>query len=207
MIMTMIGLSLMRALVLVAVTAVSGDTHLTGHDLSQKRAYEAAKAGIDEYAYHLHTDNGYWTKCTDGQPTPNAVNQQGSTANRRPVPGTSGAEYAIELLPATTRRRTRSAALDRTATASMLESPGQMKGTFRIRSTGFAGKAKASIIATFKPASFLDYVYFTQLETSDPVTYGSEPRQSKAPTNSARKRSLAGRYQAEDPELERSTAT
>ena len=47
-----------------------------------------------------------------------------------------------------------------------------MKGTFRIRSTGFAGNAKVSIIATFKRASFLDYVYFTQLETSDPVTYG-----------------------------------
>src|SRR5262249_14922064 len=31
-----------------------------------------------------------------------------------------------------------------------------------------------SITATFRPSSFLDYVYFTQLETSDPVTYGSE---------------------------------
>jgi hypothetical protein len=27
-------------------------------------------------------------------------------------------------------------------------------------------------MATFKPKSFLEYVYFTQLETSDPVTYG-----------------------------------
>ena len=54
----------------------------------------------------------------------------------------------------------------------MLEPLGPLKGTFRIRSTGFAGKAEVSIIATFKPASFLDYVYFTQLETSDPVTYG-----------------------------------
>ena len=41
-----------------------------------------------------------------------------------------------------------------------------MAGSFRIRSTGFAGKAKVSIVATFKPPSFLDYVYFTQLETS-----------------------------------------
>ena len=49
-----------------------------------------------------------------------------------------------------------------------------MTGTFRIRSTGFSGNAKVSIVATFKPASFLDYIYFTQLETSDPVTYGNE---------------------------------
>ena len=56
----------------------------------------------------------------------------------------------------------------------MLESSGTLKGTFRIRSTGFAGDAKESIVATFKPASFLDYVYFTQRETSDPVTYGTD---------------------------------
>ena len=48
---------------LVAVTAVTGDTHLTTHDLEQKRAYEAAKAGIDNYAYHLHGNNSYWTAC------------------------------------------------------------------------------------------------------------------------------------------------
>ena len=173
MIMTMIGLSLIALLVLAAVTAVSSETHLTGYDLGQKRAYEAAKAGIDEYAYNLHTDNGYWSKCT-AVPTPNAVNQQGSTANRRPVPGNSGAEYALELVPATTGPGSCDPTSIVTATASMIESLGQMKGTFRIRSTGFAGKAKASVTATFKPASFLDYVYFTQLETSDPVTYGSE---------------------------------
>ena len=45
-------------------------------------------------------------------------------------------------------------------------------GTFRIRSTGYSGTGKQSIVATYKQATFLDYVYFTQLETSDPVTYG-----------------------------------
>jgi hypothetical protein len=55
----------------------------------------------------------------------------------------------------------------------MLEPSGPMAGSFRIRSTGYSGKQDVSIVATFKRASFLDYVYFTQLETSDPVTYGS----------------------------------
>lgn len=174
MIMTMIGLALVATLVLVAVSAVGSETHLTSYDLNQKRAYEAAKAGIDDYAYNLHTDNGYWSKCADKIPKPNAVNQRGSTANRRPVPGNGGAEYALELIPATTGPGTCDSTSIVTATASMLESLGEMKGTFRIRSTGFAGKAQASITATFKPASFLDYVYFTQLETSDPVTYGNE---------------------------------
>ena len=54
----------------------------------------------------------------------------------------------------------------------MIEQGGSFPGTFRIRSTGYSGNAKVSIVATFKKASFLDYMYFTQLETSDPVTYG-----------------------------------
>jgi hypothetical protein len=60
----------------------------------------------------------------------------------------------------------------------MLESTGPNIGTFRIRATGYsgtpgaAGTEKQSIVATYKQATFLDYVYFTQLETSDPVTYG-----------------------------------
>lgn len=172
MIMTVIGLSVIASMVLVAVTAVSGDIHTSRYDLDQKRAFEAAKAGIDDYAYHLFAQNSYWTSC-DNVPSPSAVNQVGSTAKRRPVPGTTGATYAIEMLPSTTQA-TYSQCNTSNPTLSMLESSGTLKGTFRIRSTGFAGDTDASIVATFKPASFLDYVYFTQRETSDPVTYGTE---------------------------------
>lgn len=172
MIMTTIGLSVISLVVLVAVTAVSGDVHHTGNDLQRKRAYEAAKAGINDYAFHLHTDNGYWAKCTN-PPPPHAINQKGSTEKRRQVPGDASATYAIELIPATGQTKCDSTNIV-TATTTMLESLGSMKGTFRIRSTGFAGKSQVSITATFRPASFLDYVYFTQLETSDPATYGNE---------------------------------
>ncbi len=69
----------------------------------------------------------------------------------------------------------------------MIERAGIDKGTFRIRSTGYSGKTKQSIVATYKQASFLDYVYFTQLETSDPVSYGfANPSSAlRAPTPSA----------------------
>jgi type II secretory pathway pseudopilin PulG len=172
MIVTTIGLAMVALIALVAVTAVGGDTNPTGRDLQRKRAYEAAKAGINEYSYHLHTDNGYWAKCTK-VPSPSAINQPGSTANRRPVPGDAEATYAIELLPANGNPTCDPTTIV-TATQTMLESLGSTKGTFRIRSTGFVGKEQVSITATFRPSSFLDYVYFTQLETSDPVTYGSE---------------------------------
>jgi hypothetical protein len=172
MIMVMLGLATIAMLVMVAVTAVNGDVHQNAYDLERKQAYEAAKAGIDDYAFHLHKDNGYWARCTDIS-EPNAVNQQGAVERKRQVPGQTGAEYAIELIPASGQTTCDSTDIV-TATKTMIESLGTFKGTFRIRSTGYAGKAETSIVATFKPASFLDYVYFTQLETSDPVTYGSE---------------------------------
>jgi hypothetical protein len=167
MITTVIGTTLIAMLVLVSVTAVRGDLHVGRNDLDHKRAYEAAKAGIDDYAFHLHANGNYWGFCTN-VPEPSAVNQQGSTAKRRTVPGATGVTYAIELIPAEGH-----ASCDPIhPSTSMIETSGVMKGTFRIRSTGFAGNAKVSITTTFKSASFLDYVYFTQLETSDPVTYG-----------------------------------
>jgi Tfp pilus assembly protein PilE len=172
MIMTVIGITLIALLAAVAVTAVNGSAQVTGRDLARKQAYEAALAGINEYAFHLHANSAYWTECTEAAQAGeiSALNQQGSTANQRPVPGDNGATYALELIPATGHSECVPGI--EAASASMLET-GQMKGTFRIRATGFSGKAHVSVTATFKPASFLDYVYFTQLETSDPVTYGN----------------------------------
>ena len=170
MLATVIGMSVITLLTVVAVTAVNGDSHLSRRDLDGKQAYEAAKAGIDDYAYHLSANSGYWSECTN-VPMPNAVNQVGSTERRRPVPGKTGATYAIELLPATGHSSC-DPSTQATATESMIESGELLPGSFRIRSTGFAGESKVSIVATFKPPSFLDYVYFTQLETLDPISYG-----------------------------------
>ncbi|HEY1853734.1 MAG TPA: hypothetical protein VGG40_04040 [Solirubrobacterales bacterium] len=171
MIVTVIAMSVLALLVLVAVTAVNGDAQLTSRDLMRKQAYEAAKAGIDEYAFRLHAYTGYWSKCTQVEGT-TAVNQEGSTTNRRSVPGMPNAKYAIELIPA--NGHICDPTNLSTATATMLQSADPNKGTFRIRSNGYAGESHVAIMATFKPASFLDYVYFTQYETSDPVSYATE---------------------------------
>jgi hypothetical protein len=167
MIATLVGISVMTALALVAVTAVRGDIPIYSHDLSSKRAYEAARSGIEDYAFRLYNDPNYWTKCASAPGNP-SLNQKGSTANRRKVPGDTRAEYAIELIPATGQTTCNTAS----PTVSMIETSGAGTGSFRIRSTGFDQGSTASVVATFKRPSFLDYVYFTQLETSDPVTYG-----------------------------------
>ena len=167
MVATLVGITVMASLALAAVTAVRGDIPLYSHDIASKRAFEAAKAGVEDYAFHLYADPTYWTKCTETGTT-NAINQKGSTTKRRKVPGDSTAEYAIELIPATGQTSCSTTA----PTETMIETTGQGTGSFRIKSTGFVEGQKASITTTFKRPSFLDYVYFTQLETSDPVSYG-----------------------------------
>ncbi|HEV7398795.1 MAG TPA: hypothetical protein VGN84_00855 [Solirubrobacterales bacterium] len=153
MIATVLGVSAIAMIALVAVTAVNGDIHQTQNDLAHKQAYEAAKAGIDEYNFHLRGNGNYWATCAG--------------IGKRAVPGNAGASYAVELLPATGHASCETLH----PASSMIETSGAMKGTFRIRSTGYAEKTHISITTTFKTASFLDYVYFTQLETPDPLTY------------------------------------
>jgi hypothetical protein len=185
--LAVLAMFLISTLVVVALAAANGDLNLTQNDLDHKRAYEAAQAGIADYTFHLNSDTNYWARCVPNPP--GAVNLQGSTTNRRSVAGSTKESYAIELLPAAGQ----SACSTTNPVTSMLEPSGPNVGTFRIRSTGYAGTSKQSIVATFKRASFLDYVYFTQLETSDPVTYGTAATITGAYTQCT-KTIQAGRY-------------
>ena len=195
MIVVMMAMLFVSLVLVATVSAVNGDLRLTGRDLDRKQAYEAAEAGLADYSYHLNSDTNYWTKCAT-VPTPTAVNQLGSTANRKAVPGTSGATYALELVPASGK----SSCSITDPAGSMIEQTGTALGTFRIRATGYSGNTQVRVVATFRRRSFLDYVYFTQLETSDPVTYGYTTPAAIAGANSqCSKTETAGRYLAPIP--------
>ena len=172
MIAVVAAIALVTTLVGAALAATNRDLGLVRRDLDDKRALAAAQAGLADYSYHLNNDTGYWTRCTN-VPAPHAVNQQNAPLpgnTRRVLPGstTDLSSYRIELIPAT--GQTSCSTSD--PVGSMLEQSGTNIGTFRIRSIGYSGKAEQAVVATYKQASFLDYVYFTQLETSDPVSYG-----------------------------------
>jgi type II secretory pathway pseudopilin PulG len=174
------AISLVSMLSAATLAATKGDLNLTQRDIDFRRATAAAQAGIANYSFHLNNDNSYWSRCTN-VPEPSAVNQQGaSPLKKRTVPGSTDASYSIELLASS------SFAEGKCNTSkpveSMLEQGGTYTGSFRVLSTGYAGKAKASIVATYKRASFLDYIYFTQYETSDPITYGNQTWSSNAYT-------------------------
>ena len=164
-----------------AFAAAGGDVHLSRNDQDQKRAYAAAEAGVQDYFFHLTQDNSYWAKCTSQTPAHPALNLAGaSPLKKRQVPG-SNASYSIELLPAA--GQTQYTQCDpNNAEASMIISTGPQSGTFSIRSTGYSNGVSRKIIATFRRRSFVDYLWFTDLETSDPAWYtmntGGNPTQS-----------------------------
>ena len=167
-----------------AFAAVGGDIPFARAAQDRKQAYAAAEAGIQYYLYQLSRDNDYWTRCADvpdpapGQASP--IILPGEPRVWRGIPGGEG-EYSIELLPAPG-----ATACDPDAPQStMLD---QSTGTFRIRSTGRSRGIRRSVIATFRRSSFLDFLYFTDFETSDPQTYTSSQDRTWADANCVRPR-------------------
>ncbi len=155
------------ALSAAAFSAAGGDIHLSRNDEDQKRAYAAAEAGVQDYFFHLTQDNNYWTKCDQPSPANPALNQAGASPLKSvAVPG-SATRYAIEVLPANGN-----ASCDvNNATSSMIVASGPQSGTFSIRATGYSNNVSRKIVATFRRRSFLDFLYFTDKETSDPAWY------------------------------------
>jgi type II secretory pathway pseudopilin PulG len=170
MIAMMTSLIITSLLTVAAFAAVDSDQKISRRDQDTKAAYSAAEAGVNDYLFHLGKDQAYWTYCT-GVPSPNAVNQawngNGSDPRTwRTVPG-STAQYTIELLPANGN----SSCNPNNAQASMIDAN---TGTFKIRATGSTTKTRLgrrSIVATFRRKGFLDFLYFTDYETSDPSWY------------------------------------
>lgn len=174
MLMTLGILVICAALSAVAFGAVNQDLPLRKESREKKGAYAAAEAGLNFYLSRLNQDNEYWARCTSGPP-PNAtefnpVNQRWDGAGTDPrkwrvVPGET-AQYTVELLPVAPATQ----CLTTDPAGTMLD---PATGTMRIRATGQAGNEKRSIIATLRRKNFLDYVYFTDYETTDPVLYGT----------------------------------
>ena len=175
MLLTLVVMVVAGLLMTAAFTAAEGDIHLSGHDQLEKKAYYAAQAGISDYSFHLNGDVNYWTRCT-AVPSPAVVNNLGDTPLRtRPVPGATDESYAIQLIPANSDTEPSPQKCDLANPVLSNIEANNPAGTFRIQSTGYAtgdGKtAKRTIVATYAHTSFLNFVYYTKFETSDPSTY------------------------------------
>lgn len=190
MVVTIGAVALMMVSAAVSVSTLAGDQPVGRKDQDRKVAFAAAEAGLQVYIHKLVIDNVYWTKCqvladgvnynwdkpTTGTPTDPRTWMRLTDGSNTDPDGTApfpygSAAYTIEMLPANGKPK-----CDPTGPeASMIDADSAM---FRIRVTGQAqdasGKrigAKRSLIAAFRRASFLDYIYFTDLEVQDPTLY------------------------------------
>jgi Tfp pilus assembly protein PilX len=178
-----------------AFAAANGDLPLTRDSQDRKQAYAAAEAGINFYQYHLNQDPDYWTKCT-AVPRPNTselnpVNEVwngavGIAADPRRWRSVAGlnTEYTIEMVPAN--------GYPQCVPGNAASMVNQSTGAFKIRSTGrprAGSKLRRTLVAQFRRKSFLDFLYFTEYETVDPLAY--DPSEQDRANNEC-----AGKYRA-----------
>jgi Tfp pilus assembly protein PilX len=170
-VMSVIGL-----LALGAWSAARGDITISRDDQDRKRAYEAAKAGVEWYAFQLDRDPSYWTQCASvpavapGVPAPVNLEWSGTGTDPRVwrTLGTAGERYTIEILG----RRNAAGQLASQCSTTNASGTALQDNVLRIRVTGRARNRTRSIVATFKRRGFVDYVYFTHSEAQDPLIGG-----------------------------------
>src|SRR4029077_10265612 len=154
-----LGVMVVTALLMVAAfTAANGDIHLSHQDLTQKQAYFAALAGVQEYEYKLQNNPNYWQTCEGPKNT---------------VPNEASERYEVKLLVASTAPKGTTVCSTSSPFTSMIESSGTLANTFRIESIGYAGTSQRTVVATFEVTGFLDYVYFTNFEQGDPAIFNT----------------------------------
>jgi hypothetical protein len=175
-----------------AFAVVGTDIPFARDAQDRKQAYAAAEAGIEYYLYQLTRDNDYWTNCDDvedpgdGQPSPVNEEDPGEGRTWRTL-ANSEAKFSIELLPAEG-----AAECVKGQEETMLD---EHSGSFRIRSTGVSRGVKRSIVTTLRRTSFLDYLYFTDFEASDPNSFASATDQNTARTYCVQYRQVRNQVQ------------
>jgi hypothetical protein len=167
--------------------AVGGDIPFARDSFDRKQAYAAAEAGVEYYLYQLTRDNDYWKTCDtapgpNGQPNPVNQPNPGTARRWRDVAGTTDARFSIEVLPANGKPRCEvsTAAAPTLADDTMID---KATGTFRIRATGESRGVRRSIVTTFRRNSFLDFIYFTDYEALDPLTFDDDSERNTARDN------------------------
>ena len=155
MIMAM-GVLLVTSLLIGATfVALEGEAHSTQSDLDGKRAYYAAQAGLNAYLYHINQDSTYWQTCANN-----------TTGGWVAVPGnTSGEYYQYTASPANGY----SACSNTNVVNSMIDTnTGGLTLTFWGKSgSGANPTITRGIVATFKRASPLQYLWYTVYEAFD----------------------------------------
>ena len=160
--------------------AVEPDIRMSREDQDYKQAYAGADAGVQWYLSSLARDDTYHTQCTDVL-DPSATEQAPINAEWdglgadprvwRHLPDNGESQYTVELLPAPGYDE-----CDPDDQYSMIDPSGNM----RLRVTGRSRGEVRSIVVTLRRRNFIDFIYFTHLETLDPLAYSSSGKRNWA---------------------------
>jgi hypothetical protein len=158
-------------LVAASFAAVEPDIGLSREDQDYKQAYGAAESGLQWYLSSLAKDNNYYVNCDQDLPDPSpgvpapVTQVWNGTGDRkwRPLPD-GGADYTVEILPAP--------GFDACIPGNQY-SVVDPEGNMRLRVTGRARGETRSVVATLRRRNFIDFIYFTEFETLDPVAYSN----------------------------------
>ena len=130
-----------------ALVVATQQQTLSRRDQDYNGAYQAAQSGVEDYLARLQANANYWTNGNVDANNPAFTSQT-------QVPGTaSGAtfQYSID-------------------TSTVLT-----QGYMTLTSIGRVNGKQRKLTTKLGKQSFLNYMYFTQYETIDPVAYASAP--------------------------------
>lgn len=149
--LTVLGTAVVLTLLLLTTLGFAlSNLRPTDDDQDAKAALAAAQAGVDDFLSRLNADNNYWLTADPANPAFSAVGAA--------IPGTGGATGSF-----------RYAVLD---TATQVAESSRL----RLEVTGKRDRTERSVVATLVPAGFLKYVYYTDVEVTDPALYASSVR-------------------------------
>jgi type II secretory pathway pseudopilin PulG len=147
MVVVIASILIMSILAVGALTLSSAQQKLARRDQDSSGSLQAAQSGVDDYLARLQADPNYWTKG-------NVDTANAAFTTPTSVPGAaSGAKF----------------------TYSIDTSKIQSQGFMSLVATGYVKNRKRTLTVRLEKQSFLDYMYFTQFETLDPVAYSSPP--------------------------------
>ena len=139
------------------MTYAVNEMDISRHDQDWNAALAAAEAGIDDYIFRVNNNNTYWAEGND-DPENLAFTQWVNV----PGPANEGRyRYRVD--------------------AGHIG----LDGKVDLISSGRVGDTTRSIRASVRPRAFLDFLYFTDFETIDPLLYGSQALRDWAQDNCA----------------------
>ncbi|WP_220034204.1 hypothetical protein [Curtobacterium sp. MCSS17_008] len=151
---------LMLVATMVAVSASGAVKSAT--DRNFQNAMAAAYAGLADYQAKLSNDNGY---ALYGNPAAQFSKASGSTFtgdDKNVAFTTSGSRWAAVV-----------GSTDQFFRYEVDNADYSSKGVLRVRVTGKAGGSVRSLVANLKGDGFINYLYFTNYESSNPAISGS----------------------------------